>query len=150
MQPTTQLANSVSTLVAADVANLAAASATKLHLAQAAFTPSLGLLIGSFTEATFTGYAAIAAGATGAQNQFFDPATGNSIVEVKPPVGGWLFKATSSAGLPQTIYGSYLTDSASANVLGSQLLSAPVTMTASGQAIEIPNVRFTFPPSPMT
>jgi hypothetical protein len=150
MQPSSVLANSASTLVAADVANLAAATATKLHLAIAAFVPSLALTMVSFTEATFTGYAPLAAGATGAQTQYFDPATGNSIVEVKAPAGGWFWKCTGGAGLPQTVYGSYLSDNGSANLLGSQLLANPITVTASGQGLEVPNVRFNFPPSPMT
>lgn len=150
MQPSSQLANSASTLVAADVANLAAAAATKLHLASAAFTPALGLLLSGVTECTFTGYAALAAGATGAQTQYFDPASGNSIVEVKSPAGGWVFKCTGTTGLPQTVFGSYLTDNGVTVLLGSQLLTPNVTITASGQGLEIPNARFTFPPSPMT
>lgn len=150
MQPSQALANSASTLVAADTTNLAAATAVKLHLAAATFTPSLSLTVASFTEATFTGYAPLAAGATGTQVQFFDPATNNSIVEVKAPAGGWFFKTTASTGLPQTIFGSYLTDNGSANLLGSQLLTPSVTLTATGQGVEIPTVRFTFPPSPMT
>lgn len=150
MQPTFAMANQVSNLVATDTTQLAAATATKLHLASASFTPSLSLLIGSMTEATFTGYAALAAGATGAQLNYFDPATGNQIVEVKAPAGGWVFKCTGSTGLPQTIFGSYLSDNGSANLLGSQLLSPSVTLTAANQGLEVPNVRYTFPPSPMT
>lgn len=150
MQPSQALANQVSTLVAADATMLAAATALKLHLSQAAFTPGLGLTVASFTEATFTGYAALAAGATGTQNTFFDPATGNTVVEIKAPVGGWLFKTTASTGLPQTMYGYYLTDSTSATLYGSALLSPTVTLTATGQGVEVPNARFTFPPSPMS
>ena len=150
MQPSQSLATQVSTLLGADTTTLAAATALKLHLAQAAFTPALSLTVASFTEATFTGYAALAAGATGTQTSYLDPATGNTFLEIKPPVGGWLFKTTSAAGLPQTIYGYYLTDSTSATLYGSALLSAPVILTLSGQGIEVPNARFVFPPSPMS
>lgn len=150
MQPSQSLANKVSALLGADTTTLAAATALKLHLASAAFTPGLGLLLAGLTEATFQGYAAIAAGAAGAQNNFFDPATGNGIVEIKAPVGGWLFSCTGSTGLPQTIYGYYLTDNTTVTLWGSALLSPTVTVTASGQAVEVPNARFTFPPSPMT
>src|SRR5262249_50300990 len=114
------------------------------------FTPSLSLLISSFTEATFVGYSALAAGATGAQLNFFDPATGNALVEVKAPASGWFWKVTATTSLPQTIYGSYLSDNGSATLFGSQLLASPVTLTAINQGLEVPNVRFTFPPSPMT
>lgn len=150
MQPSSALANQVSNLVAGDTTMLAAATATKLHLAQAAFTPSLSLTVASFTEATFTGYAAAITGAVGAQLNYFDPATGNQIVECKAPVGGWVFKTTGATGLPQTIYGSYLTDNGSANLFGSQLLPSPVVLNAINQGLEVPNVRFTFPPSPMS
>lgn len=150
MQPASIMANQVSALVAADTTQLAAATATKLHLAIASFVPSLSLTVASFTEATFTGYAALSAGATGTQLNFFDPATGNQIVEVKAPTSGWFWKVTAGTGLPQTVFGSYLTDTGSANLLGSQLLAAPVTLTAINQGVEVPNVRFTFAASPMS
>jgi hypothetical protein len=151
MQPSSLLANQVSQLVSADTTMLAAAAAPKVHLASAAFAPGLGLTVGSFTEATFQGYAALAAGATGAQTRYFDPATGNQLVEIKPPVGGWIFSCTGTTGLPQTIYGYYLTDNGTANLYASALLTGgPVTITASGQAVELANVRLTFPPSPMS
>src|SRR5262249_347646 len=104
MQPSSAMANQVSNLVATDVTQLAGATASKLHLASASFTPSLSLLISSFTEATFVGYSALAAGATGAQLNFFDPATGNALVEVKAPASGWFWKVTATTSLPQTIY----------------------------------------------
>lgn len=150
MQPTSGLANSVGTLVAADTAFLAAAGATKLHLAKASFTPSLTLTTGGLTEAAFVGYAAITAGATGTQATFFDPATGGTIVEVKAPVGGWLFKCTGATGLPETEYGYYLTDNAGTGLLASALFPSPITITATGQGIEVANARLSFPASPMT
>lgn len=149
MQPTSLLANSVAPLVKADTTKLAAAAACKLHLAQAAFVPALTLLIANLTEATFAGYGALS-GAAGVQISFFDPASGNQIVEMQTPGGGWLFLCTGTTGLPQTIYGSYLTDNGNANLYGSQLLPTPLNITASGQAVEIANARFVFPPSPMT
>lgn len=151
MQPTSLLANQVSNLVATDVSQLANASAPKVHLAAASFAPSLSLLLAGLTEATFTGYAAMAAGSSGAQIRYFDPVTGNALVELKPPIGGWVFNCTANTSLPQTIYGYYVTDNGSANLYGTALMpNGSVTLTASGQAIELPNVRFTFPPSPMT
>jgi hypothetical protein len=151
MQPTTLLANKVGALMSADTTTLAAATAPKVHLASAAFTPSLGLLVGGLTEATFTGYAALAAGATGTQINYLDPVTGNQIVEIKAPLGGWIYNCTGSTGLPMTIYGYYLTDNTSANLYASALLpGGAITLTASGQSVELANARFTFPPSPMS
>jgi hypothetical protein len=151
MQPTSTLANQVSNLVNTDTTQLAAATAPKMHLAQAAFSPSLSLVIGGLTECTFTGYAAIAAGATGAQTRYLDPVTGNYIVELKPPVGGWVFNCTNVTGLPQTVFGYYITDNGSATLYASALLpNGSITLTAAGQSIEVASARLTFPPSPMT
>lgn len=150
MQPSSVFANKTAALVAADVSFLAAATLNKIHLASATFTPSLTLTLANLTEATFPGYAALVGGGTGTQFNFFDPATGNSVVEVKAPAGGWIFNTSGTTGLPQTVYGYYLTDNGSATLIGSALLPAPVTLNATNQYIEIPPVRFTFPPSPMT
>lgn len=150
MQPGSALANKVVNLVAGDVGSLGAATAVKLHLASAAFVPSLTTTVAGLTEATFAGYAAIAAGATGLQQNFFDPATGNGIVEIIPPLGGWHWVTASATGLPQTLYGSYLTDNGNVQLWGSQLFQTPIVLTASGQGVDVVNARFTFPPSPMS
>src|SRR5260370_41077653 len=121
----------------------------KVHLSQAAFTPSLTLTLVSFTEATFVGYGALSMVA-GSQMTFIDPATGNLVAEVIAPGGGYFWKTTAVTSLPQTIYGAYLTDNGNATLYGSQLLNPQVTLTAIGHAVELPNIRFTFPPSPIS
>lgn len=150
MQPTSAMANQVSNLVATDTTQLAAATAPKVHLAMANFAPSLALLLAGLTEANFVGYAALAAGATGAQLNWFDPATGNQIVELKSPASGWNWKVTGSTGLPQTIYGYYITDNGNATLYASALLASPIVLTAVSQGLEVANARVTFPPSPMS
>jgi hypothetical protein len=150
MTPGQTLINRMVNLLASDATTLApAANAVKVHLASAAFVPSPALIVGNFTEATFVGYAALLAGLN-AQQVFFDPSTGNQIIQLIDPAGGWHWQTTGAAGLPQTIYGWYVTDNGVATVYGSQLLSAPLTLTVSGQGVDVSFVRLTFPPIPMT
>lgn len=47
-------------------------------------------------------------------------------------------------GSPETIYGYYVTDNADAVLLGSALLDTPVTISASGQGLDIANIKLRF------
>jgi hypothetical protein len=134
--------NRVATLLGTDTGSLApAAGGVKVHLAIAPFTPSPALVIGGLTEATFVGYAALLA-AVGAQQVFTDPLSGQQCIQLVEPLGGWHFNCTGGAGLPQTCYGYYFTDNASAVLWGSALFPSPFVVTATGQSIDIGQVRF--------
>lgn len=143
MLPSRSIWENIQNLQAADTGTFANATAMNLHLASAAFVPSLDLAIGSLTEATFTGYAAIA-GVSGTQPTYYDIATGLRVIELKPPSGGWHFACTGSTSLPQTIYGYYLTDHTNAILYGSALLPSPITLTASGQGFDLSPIKFAF------
>jgi hypothetical protein len=127
-------------LLAADTATLGASTAMNLHLANANFTPSLDLAVGSLSEATFVGSTKIACG-TGAQPVYYDVLTGNRVVEILEPAGGFRWTCTTSPGSPETIYGYYLTDHTDAVLYGSALLSAPVTISAAGQGLDIGSIK---------
>lgn len=137
------LQNEIQTLLAADVATLASATAMKIHLASNNFTPSAALTLGGLTEATFTGYAALLAG-TGTQTTYIDPITGLLTIEIKAPAGGWQFKCTGATGLPQTIFGFYLTDNGTVNLYGSALLTTPITISAINQGFDLGAVTLKF------
>jgi len=142
MQSTLALRDQAAKLLAADSTTLAPAmTGNKLHLASANFTPSEGLAIGDLTEATFTGYAALVAG-TGAQGEGFDPGTLDSVIDILAPVGGWRFVVTSATGLPQTIYGFYLTNNAGSTLYGAALFDAPIVLNNNGDVIVIDRVYF--------
>src|SRR5262249_22056852 len=143
MQPSNPLLDQIMALIAADTTTLGSATALKVHLANANFVPSASLTVASFTEATFTGYAALLCG-TGTQITYVDPIPGLRTIEFKAPAGGWNWKCTAGTGLPQTIYGFYVTDNGSANLYGCALLATPVPITASGQGLDIPAPRFAF------
>lgn len=136
----------IATLWAGDATTLGAATAMNLHLAQAAFVPGPNLTVASFTEATFVGYAAIALG-TGAQLTFTDPITGMVTIELKPPAGGLHFNCSGSTSLPQTIFGYYVTNTGNTTLYGSALFGTPITLTASGQALDVPPLTFKFVPT---
>lgn len=148
-QPTQTLLNRLNALLAADTTTLApAAGGVKVHLAQNSFAPSLSLGLASLTEASFTGYAALLA-AVGTQQSFQDPTTGNGIVQLIEPLGGWHWASSAATGLPQTIYGFYVTDNGTATLYGAALFSSPVTLTAQGQGIDVAQVRFAVIPTAM-
>jgi hypothetical protein len=143
MVPGNTILDAIVNLLAGDTATLASLTAMKVHLAKAAFTPGPGMVPGDFTEAAFTGSTALDAG-TGTQTVFVDPATGLRTIQIEEPAGGWTWLCTAGTGLPETIYGYYVTDNAGAVVYGAQRFTTPITITASGQAVNISWIRFTF------
>ncbi len=145
MVPGQTLLNRLGTLLSTDVGSIASATlAAKAHLSQATFTPSLGLTIASFTEATFAGYAALL-GAVGNQQLFVDPLSGFQTVQLNEPAGGWHWATTTAVGLPQTIFGWYVTDNASGVVYGSGLFAIPFILSAAGQGLDIGQLRWQIP-----
>jgi hypothetical protein len=145
MIPTQFIVDKVRTLLATDTGSLAAVAAMKVRLAQNAFVPAPSRVLADFTIATFGGYADLLAGIGNAQ-QFNDPATGGRVAQLLEPAGGWHWQATGAA-LPQTIYGYYVVDNAGVQVLGCALFTTPVVLTANGDAIDVANIRITFPPN---
>jgi hypothetical protein len=143
MQIVRALWESVADLFAADTANFANASAVKVHLAAAPFTPGLDLALGSLTAATFTGSTALSAG-TGTQPTYYDAVEGVRVMELLEPAGGWHWHCTVSPVSPETIYGFYVTDNAGATLLGAELLDAPVTISAAGQGIDVGFIKLRF------
>ena len=146
MTPGNTILNSLQTLLAADTGTLAAALALHVHLAKASFSPGPGLTPASFTEADFGGYAILNAG-TGTQQTFTDPVNGNRIVQMLEPAGGWHWQATSGVMLPQTIFGFYLTNNGNTVLYGSQLLPTPILLVASGDGVDVAQVRFALLPT---
>lgn len=83
----------------------------KLRLFKNDFTPSFDTVVGDFTEATFPGYALIAATTTPVTG--IDAQTGNLAIV-------WADGCTWNAGTivtPETVYGWYITNTAGSSVL---------------------------------
>lgn len=149
MLPMIALREALGTLLAADVATLAPVAANKIALIAAAFANDENLVLGSLVFATFTG-SAPKAGAAGAQGVGNDPATGQQIITILAPVGGWRFVCTVAPGAPETIFGFALTDSAGAVLLGAELLPVPITITLAGDEIDLGAIPITFVLQPMS
>jgi hypothetical protein len=143
MTPARTLWQSIIDAAAANVANLAAATAMHLHLAIAPFSPGLDLDLATLVEATFTGGADKNAG-TGTQQVHFDVTTGFMLIQILEPAGGWTWECTADPPAPETVYGVYLTNTADTVLHGSELLPDPVTIEAAGQGFTVPRVTLSF------
>lgn len=137
-------------LLAADSTTLAPAiTANQIALISDPFTPDENLVIGGLTLANFVTSTPLA-GSTGAQSVAIDPATGDQVITIKVPAGGWRWVTTGLTNLPQTIYGFALTDSTGATLIGVAALPVPVTLTAIGQQVDLGEVTITFVKTPMS
>jgi len=149
MQPTNTILLSLAELVAGDVANLAAAAVKHVHLIKDPWTPANDTDFTTLVAADFDGYTELNA-AAGAQQAFTDPLTGERIVQLIEPLGGWHWEVSGVTNLPQTIYGYAVTDLADTDTFGSALLDTPITLLGVGEAVDLPNVRLTFVNSPLS
>jgi len=111
------------------------------------FTPSEDLVTADLTLATFTGSTPLAGDTT--QEAGVDPATGEQVITVIAPAGGWRFECTVAPGSPETIFGFALRQSSTAALLGTALLATPVTITNVGDFIDLGAIEFRLVLQPM-
>lgn len=105
-------------------------------------TPNEDMILADLTLATFDGHTEKTV-AAGAQEAAVDPISGQQLITVPDIVGGWRWQTTGITNLPQTIYGFCLYDSTGPGpLLGVELLPTPITLTAAGQEVNVPFVRF--------
>jgi hypothetical protein len=145
------LVNQLATLLAADATTLAPAmDANEIALVtNSDFTPSPLTVIGDVTLAAGNGLDAIV-GAAGAQLVGSDPATGQKIITIKEPAGGWHWALTMDLVSPLIIYGFCLTSTGGAAYLAGQLLPAPITVQFTGDTIDIGIAAMRLPNSPLS
>jgi len=141
MTGTKVLNDRIATLLAADTTTLAQVGLVNLHLAKEPFTPGPALVIGDLTEADFDGYAPLAVDSATAQ-VFLDPATGDTIIQLDEPAGGWFWETSGVTNLPQTLHGAYLTNSANNAVYGAELIEEEPELSDTGQGFAMPYIRF--------
>ena len=130
---------------------LAAVGATnKIALVINDFTPDEDLTWADFTLADFDGSAALAS-PLGAQQFATDPLTGEQMVTMIEPAGGWRWETTGLTNLPQTVYGYILIDTLAApdELLGITKLDTPIPLTVIGQEINIGAAQFRFSQEPI-
>lgn len=150
MLPTRTVRLQLGELLAADATTLApVAAANKIALVMAAFVPSETLVIGDLTLATFDGSTA-KAGAVGTQQVGNSPATGDQIITITEPIGGWRWETTGTTNLPQTIFGYALINDAANALFGTALLDEPLTLQETGQEINLGAVQMTLVLEPIS
>lgn len=150
MLPMAALRLKLATLLADDTSSLApAVNANKIALVTSPFTPEETLTVADLTLASFTGSTPIA-GAAGDQGVALDPVTGQQLITILAPAGGWRWVCTAAPATPQTIYGFALLDAALDTLLGVELLTTPVTISAVGQEIDLGAVTIDFVLQPMS
>ena len=104
-----------------------------LHLYTNNYTPTSSDIITDYTEATYVGYAA--ALLSGASDGGIDGSDRDTWTWPSE-----LFQATSSSGLPETVYGAYYTDTGDTTVLWAEKFAGTFAFNASGDG-------FTFVPT---
>jgi len=137
-------------LLAADATTLApAADANTVALIAAPFTPSEILLPGDLTLATFTG-SAPKDGAVGAQQAGIDPTTGDQVITILAPLGGYRYECTVAPGAPETIYGYALMNDDQTLLFAVAALPVPVTITSVGDFIDLGAIIMTIVAQPIS
>jgi hypothetical protein len=101
---------------------------TTLRLFTNNHTPFHSDIYSTYTEATFAGYSAITLGSWGAAYL-----TADFHAFIDETIRTF---TTSGAGLPQTIYGYYVTKGTT-DLLWAELAATPVTLTAGGQTYTV-------------
>ena len=120
-----------------------------IRLVAGEFTPDENLVVADLTFATFTGSTALDVGLDD-QLVGIDPTTGEQLITLIEPVGGWRWECTATPGAPQNIYGFALLTAASAALLAVEAFPEPITIQEIGQEINLGTAKFTVTLSPMS
>lgn len=140
MLATRFLRNAAAALLAGDTATLApAANAIYIKLVKNNIVPSESITFADVQLADFDGSTELAIGLN-AQPEAYDPITDDSVIDLKPPAGGFRWETTGVTNLPETIYGYVLLNNAKDTVWASALLDAPIPLTLIGQRIDLGDV----------
>jgi len=149
MLPVKALRIALGELLAADPDTLGAATANKIALVIAPFTPSENLTLLDLTLATFTG-STPKAGVADEQEAGIDPVTGEQKVTILAPLGGWRWECTGAPAEAETVYGFALVDNAAAALLGTDTLVDPVEIASVGDFVDLGKVEVGFVLQPMS
>lgn len=135
-------------LLGADATYLAPIAGNKIALVIAAFVPEENLVIGDLTLAAFTGSTPKVLGA-GTQNVGIDPTTGEQVITMKDPAGGLIWECSAAPVTPEVVYGIAMIDDAEAVLLGTELLSTPITITDVSDQVLVGSVQMRLTSEPL-
>jgi len=142
MFPMRLLTDEIGELLAASEPLLQAVNENIVRLIIAPFALEQGLEPGDLTFADFDGSTALEVVAAADMAVGFDPLTGEQVITINEPAGGWRWEVTGLTNLPQTVYGFALLTAASAAVIGVQALDTPIPLTEVGQEINLGSITF--------
>lgn len=100
--------------------------------------------------ATTNGLSTIIPLEVGSQLESIDPATGDIIVTLKTPLGGWRWESTATPGTPETVYGLVVVNEDEDKVYGSKKLSEQFVCNANNQAVDFGTLSFRIPVAGIT
>lgn len=142
---TSALRNQIANLLANDPDSLAPEEdAMKVALVQTPFAANEDIVVGELDLADFDGSTPKLV-VVGGQGNGTDPLTGDSVIQLLPPAGGFRFQTTGATNLPQTIHGFIVTNEAGNTIWACDLLPEPVTLTAGGQEISLGDLTIRMP-----
>lgn len=136
-------------LLAADTSTLAPATANKIALVVNQVTPQENLTVADLSFATFAG-GAPKSGVAGAQQVGIDPITGEQVITILSPAGGWRWECTAAPAVPEQIFGFALVDDTLADLWAYALLPQAVNISSVGQFIDLGSVPLTFVLTPIS
>jgi len=141
MVPSSNVTIDMMQKLAASTLTMNTTGGIKLDLLAAPFTPGPNFTLANGTLATFDGYAPVVAASP--PQQSVDPATGQLIISLVPPVGGFYWETTGGSNLPQTIHGFVATTNGTTVPIGSELFTAPIVLSGTAQSIVIGAAKLT-------
>lgn len=146
MIPVRTLTNTLSKLLAADAATLAEAGGTAVFLVGANFTPSIDLVAADIVRVT--NLALLPKVPTpGTQNDSVDPVTGELIVEMKEPAGGFSWNTGVGFVGPVTAWGVALYNGGVTVLLGTQKFDQPILLNGDNQSVNVGSIQFRIDPT---
>lgn len=108
---------------------------------KAPYTYSPDMALADLTLADFDGSTPIAQSAV--PSTYTDPLTGDAIIAITAPAGGFQWVTSGVTNLPQSIYGYALTNAAgSVLVAVTDPLTTPLPLTETGQGIDAGEIGF--------
>lgn len=150
MLPMLAVREQLGILLAADATTLApGTNANKLALIVAPFTPSENLTASGLTLGASHGLTPIT-GVTGAQSVGIDPVTGEQVIYIKSPAGGYQWVSSGSFPPPITLYGIALLDTTLATLIAVEAFTTAISVSAAGQIVDVDPVTLTFVLTPMS
>lgn len=142
MIPVKALSEQLAILLAADATTLApAVNANKVGLVVANFTPTPDTVYGDLVISADTGLTPLL-GVAGAQPESIDPLTGEFVVRISPPLGGFRWETPGGFTGPVTVFGFALFNNAANALYGSLKLTTPIILNGPNQAVVAPDLTF--------